>query len=234
MPKKLSGKEIGETTFMVAYLLFLLVSGIISIVNKNYGLIILIMLLGIGDAFHLIPRIIKNIKGDFKKSDFYLGLGNQISSITMTIFYIVLILLLGVSLKPIDDLAIPTSMIDNIKHCLSAFFMTTTNPSLDFLISSIFYLGIIRIILCLLPQNNWYKKEGNFKWSVIRNIPFIIMGIIMTIYMIKYSYYYLGILILLSFLFYIPVALFAKKNPKLGMLMIPKTICYILMIIYFL
>ena len=42
------------------------------------------------------------------------------------------------------------------------------------------------------------------------------------------------IYILLSFLFYIPVAVFAGLVPMLGMLMLPKTICYILMIVAFL
>ena len=42
------------------------------------------------------------------------------------------------------------------------------------------------------------------------------------------------IYILLSFLFYIPVAVFAGLVPMLGMLMLPKTICYILMVCVFL
>ncbi|MBQ9911022.1 MAG: hypothetical protein IJM50_05955, partial [Lachnospiraceae bacterium] len=40
--------------------------------------------------------------------------------------------------------------------------------------------------------------------------------------------------ILLSFLFYIPVAVGAPLLPALGMLMLPKTVCYVLMIISFL
>ena len=40
--------------------------------------------------------------------------------------------------------------------------------------------------------------------------------------------------ILLSFLFYIPVAVAAGLLPILGMLMLPKTVCYILMIACFL
>ena len=39
---------------------------------------------------------------------------------------------------------------------------------------------------------------------------------------------------LLSFLFYIPVAVGAGLVPMLGMLMLPKTVCYVLMIITFL
>ena len=40
--------------------------------------------------------------------------------------------------------------------------------------------------------------------------------------------------ILLSFLFYIPVVVGTGAVPMLGMLMLPKTICYVLMIAAFL
>ena len=39
--------------------------------------------------------------------------------------------------------------------------------------------------------------------------------------------------VLLSFLFYIPVAVGAGVVPMLGMLMLPKTVCYILLIVCF-
>ena len=42
------------------------------------------------------------------------------------------------------------------------------------------------------------------------------------------------LLVLLSFLFYIPVAVGAGEVPILGMLMLPKTVCYILLIVIFL
>ena len=40
--------------------------------------------------------------------------------------------------------------------------------------------------------------------------------------------------IFLSFAFYIPVAVGAGLIPILGMLMLPKTVCYILMVVVFL
>ena len=40
----------------------------------------------------------------------------------------------------------------------------------------------------------------------------------------------MAILVTLSFLCYLAVVLMAGKNPKMGMLMIPKTICYIWLI----
>ena len=48
------------------------------------------------------------------------------------------------------------------------------------------------------------------------------------------TFRFLWLYVLLSFLFYIPVAAAAGIVPMLGMLMLPKTVCYILMIIAFL
>ena len=50
----------------------------------------------------------------------------------------------------------------------------------------------------------------------------------------KYGESALDVLYLLSFLFYIPVAVGAGALPMLGMLMLPKTVCYILLIAAFL
>lgn len=76
-------------------------------------------------------------------------------------------------------------------------------------------------------------------WGIIRNIPFVVHGAL-----ICYLYYMkrkedrvfqpVWLYILLSFLFYIPVAVGAGLVPILGMLMLPKTVCYILLIITFL
>ena len=44
----------------------------------------------------------------------------------------------------------------------------------------------------------------------------------------------MAIAIGLSFLFYLPVAFGSKKHPKIGILMIPKTLCYVWMIVMFL
>ena len=43
-----------------------------------------------GDAFHLVPRIIRAVRGSNDKIKRQLGIGLQVSSITMTVFYILL------------------------------------------------------------------------------------------------------------------------------------------------
>ena len=37
--------------------------------------------------------------------------------------------------------------------------------------------AIVRIVICLFPQNNWCTGEGNRKLSVIRNAVFAVTGI---------------------------------------------------------
>ena len=55
-----------------------------------------------------------------------------------------------------------------------------TFPELDIpvAIEAIIWISaIIRIIICLLPQNNWCTEDGNMKLSIIRNAVFAITGI---------------------------------------------------------
>ena len=100
-------------------------------------------------------------------------------------------------------------------------------------------LALVRIVLCLFPQNNWLQNSSDMTWGIIRNVPFVFLGAV-----ICWLYYGkrternplrpMWIYILLSFLFYMPVAVAAGILPILGMLMLPKTVCYILMICAFL
>ncbi len=234
MAKKSKIPAIAETIFILFYLVFIIIASIKFNSQIKYYFLAMALVLGIGDSFHLIPRIIKNIKGDYKNSEFYLGLGTQISSITMTIFYLFFIFLFDLNILENPRPMNITNLFDAFKVMFNEFTLNLKfdfSNLLPFLIYSCF---IIRIILCLFPQNNWYHKEGNKKWALIRNIPFMLIGLFCIIVSAYNNEIYLALLVFLSFLFYLPVALFGKKNPKLGMLMIPKTICYILMLAYLL
>ena len=230
------GARLGEGFFCVFYLIYTIILVIImksryekgiaatdklfldpmymDIYRYGFGYL-LAALLVLGDAFHLIPRIIVNFRGSMMRQEFFLGLGNLISSITMTVYYNILI-----------------ALGDTLEYDSSMYNMGVEK--------AILILTIIRIVLLLLPWNRWYSGEPNRKWAIIRNIPFAIIGIL-TVYgfLVVVSYarnyptsFYLTIIItvMLSFIFYLPVAIFGKEKPKLGMLMIPKTICYMVML----
>ena len=204
----------GESAFDILYLLFAITSGCIILrragnrTEKYMGLAALI--LGCGDAFHLIPRVMNY----FSDADFTaaLGIGKLITSISMTVFYLLL-----------------------YKIWLGCYRMREKHSFTVLL----WILVIIRIVLCLLPQNGWLENSADLVWGTIRNIPFVLIGAaVCFLYFQKRREYrvfrYLWLYILLSFLFYIPVAVGAGLLPMLGMLMLPKTICYIFMIAAFL
>ena len=92
--------DVMEAIFDAAYLIFDLISAMLFFIFSEgktlfilYG--ILTLTLCGGDAFHLVPRIIRAVRGTNDKIKRQLGIGLQVSSITMTVFYIIWRLLYG-------------------------------------------------------------------------------------------------------------------------------------------
>lgn len=204
----------GESTFDILYLLFAIISGIVMLRRASdkegrlMGLASLI--LGLGDAFHLVPRVMNY----FLDSDLTtaLGIGKLVTSVTMTVFYVLLFYIWRQVYGAPDKKA--TGIV-------------------------IWSLAAIRVVLCMFPQNGWLSNSSDVTWGIIRNVPFVILGAIICVLFFlsrksDRTFRFLWLLILLSFAFYIPVAVGAGIVPMLGMLMLPKTICYILMIVCFL
>lgn len=88
--------DLMEAIFDICYLTFDLIVGILFFaLSKGNILFILYGILTLtlcgGDAFHLIPRVIRAFKGSSDRIKKQLGIGLQVSSITMTAFYILLV-----------------------------------------------------------------------------------------------------------------------------------------------
>lgn len=204
----------GESSFDILYLLFAIVSGCVilfrsrSKTEKLMGFATLI--LGCGDAFHLVPRVLNYfVDADFTVA---LGVGKLITSVTMTVFYLLLY------------------------YIRRDVYGETPSRGLT---ACVWALSAVRIALCLFPQNGWLTNTAPLTWSILRNIPFVLLGAIICVLYFKKRgeikpFRPMWVYILLSFLFYIPVAVGAGFVPMLGMLMLPKTVCYILMIVAFL
>lgn len=93
---------------------------------------------------------------------------------------------------------------------------------------------MLRIALCLLPQNQWLSYRQPLLFGIIRNIPFAIMGIIIIVIFARENnrtkesvFRFMPLAVTLSFGFYLPVVLFSGTAPAVGMLMIPKTLAYV-------
>lgn len=205
-------QAIMEPIFHVVYLATVIILGfkMISKSKENnyfrlFGLMSVI--LGFGDAFHLIPRIYALLTTGLENHAASLGFGKLVTSITMTIFYLILYKIWKMR------------------------FDFTNSKKLDI---TMYVLAAIRVVLCFFPQNQWFVSNPPVSWGIYRNIPFAIMGIIMIYVLYSYGaknndkdYKNLGIAVLLSFGFYLPVVLWASENFFVGMLMIPKTLAYV-------
>ena len=86
-----------------------------------------VLILGCGDAFHLVPRVLNYfVSADFTAA---LGIGKLITSVTMTVFYLLLY------------------------HIWQGHYQTRGKRSLTV---SLWALTLLRVALCLLPQNKHF------------------------------------------------------------------------------
>ena len=203
----------GESTFDILYLLFAVLCGI-RILCRSHSRTGRLMgsaalTLGLGDAFHLIPRVLNYfVDVDFTAA---LGAGKLVTSVTMTVFYVLMYYI-----------------------WLGTYEEAENKP----LTAAVWALAAVRIALCLFPQNRWLENDSGVLWGVIRNVPFVVLGTIIVALYFKTRgknrrFRFIWLLVTLSFLFYIPVAVAAGIVPILGMLMLPKTVCYILILAAF-
>lgn len=203
-----------EAVFDALYLTIATTIGaylLVSAFGNNLRLLagLMALVLAGGDAFHLIPRVYVIFTGREEIFRRVLGRGKQITSITMTFFYLML-WHIALALYDLDFISVWTF---------------------------VFYgLALVRIVLCVLPQNRWVDRYPPISWGIYRNIPFFIMGLVIAFVFYRNravvsSFSLAWLAILLSFGFYLPVVLYANKNPKMGMLMLPKTLMYVWLLV---
>lgn len=204
----------GESFFDIAYLIIAIGIGVYLLIkarNKLQKLMgVAALILGCGDAFHLVPRVLNYfINKDFTMA---LGTGKLITSVTMTMFYVLMYYIFqhNYDVQPHKGVSL-----------------------------SIWGLSAIRIVLCLFPQNEWLHNSSPLFWGILRNIPFAVLGLIIVILFFKcrkddQCFRWIWLYVTLSFLFYIPVVVGADAVPILGALMLPKTVCYLLILFTFL
>ena len=205
-------QAIVETLFDAVYLISVITIGILMIRkskgNRQFTMFgIMAVLLGSGDAFHLVPRAFALCTTGLENFTVQLGLGKWITSVTMTIFYVILY------------------YIWRERYQIKGHNATT---------AAIYVLAGLRIVLCMMPQNEWLSAETPLSWGIYRNIPFALMGLLIIVLFYKsakerndQSFRWMWMTIVLSFAFYIPVVLWADVVPTIGMLMIPKTCAYV-------
>lgn len=205
-------QAIVETLFDAVYLISVITIGILMIRGSRgerqfrlFGWMAVV--LGAGDSFHLVPRAVALCTTGLENYTVSLGMGKCITSITMTLFYVLLY------------------------HVWRQRYQVSGQGSLT---AAVYVLAVVRIALCLMPQNQWLSDEAPLSWGIYRNIPFTLLGLLVIILFFRSTkehgdkaFRWIWLAITLSFGFYIPVVLWADAMPMIGMLMLPKTCAYV-------
>ena len=205
-------QAIVETLFDAFYLVSVITIGILMIRNSKgnaqfrlFGLMAVV--LGAGDSFHLVPRALALCTTGLENYTVALGLGKWITSVTMTIFYVLLY------------------------YVWRQRYQVKGKSGLT---AAVYALSAVRIGLCMMPQNHWLSASSPLAWGIYRNIPFALLGLLIIVLFYRSAkehedraFRWMWLTIVLSFGFYIPVVLWADVVPLIGMLMIPKTCAYV-------
>lgn len=204
-------KNIAEIIFDSSYLILIIsMGGAMIIQSRNRKIVLLFgimaLVLGIGDSFHLIPRIYALSTDGLQNHKQLLSIGTFVASVSMTVFYVILF------------------HIAKLRYSFQG-------KQLAF---SIYSLAALRILLCLCPENGWLDENPSYAWEIYRNIPFLIIGILMIVLFSKEAkksndleFRWMWLAITLSFAFYLPVVIWSRFWPQIGFLMIPKTLAYV-------
>ena len=163
-------------------------------------------LLALGDTGHVGFRVVAYLNGGLEANPALVGAGAFSTAFTVTIFYMLMVDIWHLRFKkPLG------------------FFGW-------FLIGA----GVLRLIIMLLPQNEWWQVVAPYDWSLFRNSLLVIQGVGVVILILRDAirakdkpFIWIGAMIVLSFAFYAPVILWVQWAPLLGMLMIPKTCAYL-------
>ena len=205
-------QAIVETLFDAVYLISVITIGVKMILGckgesqfRLFGWMAVV--LGAGDSFHLIPRAVALCTTGLENYTVPLGLGKWITSVTMTVFYVLLYYVWRQRYKVQGQ---------------------------NGLTAAVYALAAVRIALCMMPQNQWLSAEAPLSWGIWRNIPFALLGLVVIVLFYRSAkekqdkaFRWMWLTIVLSFGFYIPVVLWADAIPMIGMLMIPKTCAYV-------
>ena len=152
-------QAIAETLFDAVYLISAITIGILMIRGSKgerqfqlFGWMAVV--LGVGDSFHLIPRAVALCTTGLENYTVSLGLGKWITSVTMTIFYVLLY------------------------YVWRQRYRMKGQKSLT---ATVYILASVRVVLCMMPQNLWLSAEGPLSWGIYRNIPFALLGLVVIV-----------------------------------------------------
>ena len=170
-------------------------------------------LLALGDTGHVGFRVLAYVLGGldatftvFGAQVGLVGIGALATAITVTIFYALMV-------------AIWWTRFDKRPGGFAYLLLAT---------------AAVRLTIMLSPANEWNSVVPPQPWGFYRNLPLIIQGLGVAYLILRDArasndrvFTWVGVMILTSYAFYMPVIFFVQRFPLIGMLMIPKTMAYV-------
>jgi len=167
-------------------------------------------LLALGDTGHVGFRVIAYALGGLDANPLWVGLGALATAITVTIFYVIMLDIWRVRFKK--------------RYGWFEYILIASVP--------------VRFAVMALPGNDWGSVVPPEFWGPFRNVFLIILGLGVLFLILRDAiktkdqlFQRIAYCIFFSYLFYTPVIFWVREYPMLGMLMIPKTIMYIVIAI---
>ena len=206
-----------EITFNVIYLIYICV--IVILMSKNMKNVdqkeiktarrirLAFIALFIGDLGHVGARLIAFFSGEVEFNYAILGIGTLFEMVGLTFLFLL----------------------------FTDAWRVQFNLPKNLVFKVLVGIGIVGLIIFAFPQNQWTAQSAPYEWLVIRNIPWLIQGVVLSILIYRDAkavddkkIVKIGIYIFVSYFFYMPVIFFGEIAPMLGMLMIIGTIIYML------
>jgi hypothetical protein len=212
-----------EVTFDIAYLVA--VWALVVVMLRRFGrllaanrpiaklVIIAFGLLALGDTGHVGLRVVGYALGNINTTlDLFgtpillVGVGALATAITVTFFYVMLVFV----------------------------WRERLGGRLGWFEWLLFAAAAIRLVILVLPQNQWNSLDDPYLWSLMRNAPLVLQGLGVAFLILRdalgkhdCTFIWIAVMILVSFACYAPVILFVRQIPLIGMLMMPKTLAYL-------
>ncbi len=219
---QLSAQAWMEISFNIAYLLA--IWGLVAAMqlrNRQLGtrqrrlramFIAAFALLALGDTGHVGFRVLAYFQGASLSANLagdglgLVGLGALATAVTVTFFYAIMLLI----------------------------WQQRFSRPLGWLGWLLILSAVLRLALMLFPENQWNNTIPPQPWSLYRNLPLVIQGLGVAYLILRdarssgdHAFQWIGMMVLVSFAFYLPVILWVQRLPAIGMLMIPKTLAYV-------
>ncbi len=170
-------------------------------------------LLALGDTGHVGFRVwayalggLENTISLFGREVGLVGLGALATSVTVTLFYAIVLLI----------------------------WQRRFQKPLGWFGYLLLAAAAVRLIIHFFPQNEWNNVVPPQPWSTYRNLPLMLQGLGVAYLILRdaiavkdRTFTWVGVMILTSYAFYMPVIFLVQRFPLVGMLMIPKTLAYV-------